>query len=62
MCGRMEIKETPYIFNFRIRLRFKCPSMFWALYRGQRDPDIHWKRRQVGHADAVAKTDIPFVT
>jgi hypothetical protein len=32
MCGRMEIKETPYIFNFRIRLSFKCPGMLWALY------------------------------
>jgi hypothetical protein len=39
MCGRTETKETPYIFNFGIRLRFKCPGMLWALSVG-REPLI----------------------
>jgi len=38
MCGRMEIKDTPYIFNFRIRLMFKCPGMLSALYPWAESP------------------------
>jgi hypothetical protein len=38
MCGTMEIKETPYIFNFRIILRFKCPGMLWSLYPWAESP------------------------
>jgi len=39
MCGGMETKETPNIFNFGVRLRFKCSGMLWALSVG-REPVI----------------------